>query len=279
MKERRLGKGLESLLGPAPEVQPKGGDVLQVPLDQVVPNPFQPRKVFSTEEMQELVRSVRELGILQPVLVRRRGERYELVAGERRWRAAKEVGLSALPALVKDFDDAQMLEVALIENTQRANLNPIERALAYRELMMRFQLSQDQAAEKLGLDRSTVANFLRLLELSPDLQDCVSRETIGMSHARALLAIRDPIERLRVGKRIEREGLSVRQVEALARERKATKPTSTPAPDSHVADLEERMREKLGSKVRIESHGARGVISIEYYSLEHFDQILAKLGI
>ncbi len=279
MKERRLGRGLESLLGQTQETPARAGDVLHVPLDLVVPNPFQPRKVFSTEEMHDLVRSVRELGILQPVLVRRRGERYELVAGERRLRAAKEVGLSTLPAMVKEFDDAQMLEVALIENTQRENLNPIERASAYRELMLRFQLTNDQAAEKLGLDRSTVANFLRLLELSPDLQDSVSRGTIGMGHARALLSIRDPIDRLRVGKRIERDGLSVRQVEALARERKAPKAPSVRAGDPHVADLEERMREKLGSKVRIDSHGERGTISIEYYSLEHFDQILGKLGV
>ncbi len=277
MKERRLGRGLESLLGPPSETAPTA-DILQIPLDQLIPNPQQPRKIFSNEEMQDLVRSIREKGILQPVLVRRNGQQYELIAGERRWRAAREAGLAALPALVKDLNDEQMLEVALIENTQRADLNPIERAQAYRELMLRFQLTQDQAANRLGLERSTVANFIRLLELPPDIQDSVSRETISQGHARALLAIKDPVEQLAVAKRIERDGLSVRQVEQISKGHRRTAPRVA-VRTAHLAELEERIRGKLGSKVRIDSHGARGTICIEYYSLEHFEQILQKLGV
>lgn len=277
MKERRLGRGLESLLGLTPEV-PQACDVLQIPLDQLVPNPYQPRKVFTDEEMQDLVRSIREKGVLQPILVRRNGSNFELIAGERRWRAAKEVGLETIPALVKELSDDQMLEVALIENTQRADLNPMERARAYRELMLRFQLTQEEASRRLGLERSTVANFVRLLELPPEIQSAVSRGTISQGHARALLAIKDPVEQAAVARRIEREGLSVRQVELLARGRKRT-PKKAPMRVPHLADLEERIREKLGSKVRIDSRGQRGCICIEYYSIEHFEQILQKLGV
>lgn len=277
MKERRLGRGLDSLLGPPPESVP-ASDILQVPLDQLVPNPHQPRKVFSDEEMQDLVRSIREKGILQPILVRRNGQQFEVIAGERRLRAAREVGMATLPALVKELNDEQMLEVALIENTQRADLNAIERAQAYRELMLRFQLTQDQAAGRLGLERSTVANFIRLLELPPEIQESVSRETISQGHARALLAIKDPVEQLAVARRIEKEGLSVRQVEHLARDRKRPAPRS-PVRAAQLTEMEERIRGKLGSKVRIDAHGTRGTICIEYYSLEHFEQILQKLGV
>ncbi len=277
MKERRLGRGLESLLGAPAETAPIS-DILHIPLDQLTPNPHQPRKVFSDEEMQDLIRSIREKGILQPILVRRNGGQYELIAGERRLRAAREVGLASIPALVKDLNEEQMLEVALIENTQRADLNPIERAQAYRELMLRFQLTQDQAAGRLGLERSTVANFIRLLELSPEIQDAVSRGTISQGHARALLAIKDPIEQIAAAKRIEKDGLSVRQVEHLARgRRRPAARTSVRA--AHLSELEERIRGKLGSKVRIEAHGSRGTICIEYYSLEHFEQIIQKLGV
>ncbi|MBI4617716.1 MAG: ParB/RepB/Spo0J family partition protein [Planctomycetes bacterium] len=277
MKERRLGRGLDSLLGAPVEAAP-ASDVLQIPIDHLVPNPHQPRKIFSDEEMRDLVRSIREQGILQPILVRRTGQQYELIAGERRLRAAREIGLTTLPALVKELNDEQMLEVALIENTQRADLNPIERAQAYRELMLRFQLTQDQAAGRLGLERSTIANFVRLLELPPEIQDAVSRETISQGHARALLAIKDPVEQLAVAKRIEKEGLSVRQVEHVARGRRRTAPKSA-VRAAHLTELEERIRGKLGSKVKIDAHGNRGCICIEYYSLEHFEQILQKLGV
>lgn len=278
MKERRLGRGLESLLGVPPEVASQPYGVLQIPLDQVVPNPHQPRKAFPPEGMQDLVRSIRDNGVLQPVLVRKNGERYELIAGERRLRAAREAGLTALPAVVREVSDEQMLEVALIENTQRADLNPIERARAYRELMLRFQLTQDEAAARVGLERSTVANFIRLLDLPPDIQDAVSRGTISQGHARALLGIRDPVVQASVAKRIEREGLSVRQVERMAQARRPQ--VHSPGPSlGNIADLEERIRARLGSKVHIDPHGARGTITIEYYSIEHFEQILKALGV
>ncbi|MEK7867285.1 MAG: ParB/RepB/Spo0J family partition protein [Planctomycetota bacterium] len=277
MKERRLGRGLESLLGAPTELAPPS-DILHIPLEQLVPNPHQPRKIFTEEEMRDLVHSIREKGVLQPILVRRDGQQFQVIAGERRLRAAREVGLSTLPALVKELNDEQMLEVALIENTQRADLNAIERAQAYRELMLRFQLTQDQAAGRLGLERSTIANFIRLLELPPEIQDSVSRETISQGHARALLGIKDPVEQMAVARRIEKEGLSVRQVENLARDRKRPAPRS-PARAAQLTEMEERIRGKLGSKVRIESHGTRGTICIEYYSLEHFEQILQKLGV
>jgi len=278
----RLGRGLDFLL--AKEEAAMNADtlvVLNVKITDIHPNKNQPRKDFDDEALAELMESIATNGIIQPVIVRKDAEGYELIAGERRWRAASRLNMEFVPALVRQVDDAQSLEMALIENIQRQDLNPIEKAKAYKELIVRFSLTQDQAAAKVGMKRSSVANMLRLLELPEEIQQLVSRGTISMGHARALLSVSDAEEQRRLARRIEKEDLSVRHVEkyvaSLQRE-----PVAEPAlPQSqkppHVRDLESRLRMALGTRVTILEHQGSGKIIIDFYTPDDFDRILEKL--
>ena len=300
-KKRHLGRGLEALLGPITsgnrtDSPPAGGDKSVFPPDEAVeqavkqldtavinPNPYQPRTSWDEEQLGELADSIRENGILQPILVRPAGEGYEVIAGERRLRAAEIAGLSKVPALVRDAEDAELLELALVENIHRADLNPIERAMAYQEFISKMNLTQAEAAKRLGEDRSVVANYLRLLDLPATIKQMLIDGSLSMGHARAILGL--PTEELRrkLANRALVGRLSVREVERLVRRylsgREDVKTAVVKAP--HIADLEKRISEILGTKVLInaQKNGRRGRIIIEFYSLDEFDKLTERMGL
>lgn len=283
MAKGKLGRGLDFLLSKE-GLQPSDDQqaVLQIRISEIHPNRLQPRQDFDDESLGELMDSIAANGIIQPVIVRRDADNYELIVGERRWRAAQRLKMEYIPAILRDVDDAQSLEIALIENIQRQDLNPIEKAAAYKELIERFALTQDQAATKLGMKRSSVANMLRLLELPQDIRGMVSRGTISMGHARAILGLNDVQEQRRLARRIEKEQLSVRHVEKYVSQ--CQKPEGergalpeTPKPP-HIRDLEDRLRTALGTRVTIVDNRGRGKIIIDFFSTDDFDRILDKLA-
>lgn len=269
-----LGKGLGALI-------PGGaGEVVELELERISPGREQPRKVFHDESLKELAASIREKGVLQPLLVARTGDGgFSLIAGERRFRAARLAGLRRVPVIVRDTDPEDSLEVALIENIQREDLGPIETAEAFRKLMKEHGFTQEALADKVGKERATVANYLRLLKLPAEVKELINAGALGMGHARALLAAQGAEAQTALARKIVSEGLSVRQAEALTREkpqagrRKAKKKKEDP----HVRDLEEKLISALGTKVRLRHSGKRGKIEIEYYSLEELDRLLEIL--
>jgi ParB family chromosome partitioning protein len=287
MADSKLGTSLENLLSRRKPARPRQEnvspeaeeEVLHIPVDDIKPNPSQPRADFGEESFQELVQSIRQNGILQAVIVRRAGSGFELIAGERRWRAAKAAGLDAVPAQIRNVDSARAFELSIVENIQRQDLNPIERARAYKRLLDTFELTQELAAQRLGINRSSLANVIRLLELPGEIQDAVSRGTISMGHARALLSLSSAEEQLALWRKIERNGLSVRRVEQLAargggRRRRRRKPAEDDKPP-HIRDLEAQLRSALGTKVLIEPANEKsGKVVVEYYSLDDFDRIV-----
>lgn len=283
MVERRLGRGLDFLIS-----GDLGGfredEIVHVPLQEIRPNPFQPRDDFKEDELRELAASIQEHGVLQPVLVRRVDGGYQLVAGERRFRASQLLERPSIPAVVREADDTQMLEIALIENVQRENLNAIEIARGYAALIERLGLTQQEAAERLGKSRSAVANTLRLLELPRDLQDMVSRGTLSAGHARALLALSDVEARRELARRVQDEGLSVRDVESAARE-----PDPTPAtahggvkpkapPPARFEAVADDLKRRLGTRVSVRAgRGQKGKIVIDFFSAPDLDRIYGLL--
>ena len=284
-REPRLGRGLESLLGEGKE-EPQRPSVAkrEVPVNLVRANPLQPRTAFQAREMSQLVESVKAVGILQPLIVRRVGASYELVAGERRLRAAQMSGLSVVPVVERQVSDDDMLTIALIENLQREDLNPIEKAKGFKRMVEQANLTQEEAARRIGKDRSTIANFIRLLDLPESVQHVVSRGTISMGHARALLGLKHPSAQQALALRIEDEGLSVREVERIVAQTRASttqerKPKKAASKPAHIRDLEDRAREHLGTKVLIEQRDNRGKFTIHFYSDDDFQRILDVLGI
>lgn len=278
MVQRRLGRGLDFLLSGGADVETT--EVRQIELTRVRPNPFQPRRAFRAEELEELASSIREHGVLQPIIVRPSGEDFEIVAGERRFRACQRLGMETVPALVRAADDTQMLELALVENIQRQDLNPIEEARAYHSYIQRLDLTQEQAAQRLGRSRSSVANMLRLLDLPADVQELVSRGTLSMGHARAILAVGDAEAQRALAKRVEVEKLSVREVERLAQDwGKAPAVGGPPVAErsAHLSDLERQLTERLGTRVTIKDHDGRGRIAMEYYSTEDLHRLLGLM--
>ncbi len=280
MDKPRLGRGLGALLGrPAEEPSPSE-QVYRVPISDVRPNPWQPRSGVSEESLQSLVDSIRTNGVLQPIVLRRRGDAgYELVAGERRWRAAAMANLTEIPAVVRDVADNQMLLLALLENIQRENLNAIERAHGYVQLMKTFDWTQEQLAEHLHEARATVANTVRLLELPEELRDLVSRGTISAGHARAVLSLKDPDAQRKLCERIIKESLSVRQAEDLVNNVRVTIPGAprrrvTPP---HIRELQEKLQHALGAKVTIRERKRGGRVTIDFFSHDDFERILTLL--
>ncbi|MDI3327754.1 MAG: ParB/RepB/Spo0J family partition protein [Alicyclobacillaceae bacterium] len=279
-KGQSLGKGLGALI-PQLNVGPEDA-VSQIPIDELRPNPYQPRREFAEEKLAELVESVREHGILQPLIVRQGLSGYEIVAGERRFRAAKRAGLSTVPAVVRDLTDRQVMEIALIENLQREDLNPIEIAEAYATLMKEFSLTQEMLAERVGQSRSHVANMLRLLNLPPEVREHVSRGTLSMGHARALLSLNDPEQQRILADRIAKDDLSVRAVEQMVHRltavvsRETRRPSKTENPTLRY--YEDALRESLGTAVKIQQGKKRGRIEIEYYSEEDLARLLHILA-
>jgi ParB family chromosome partitioning protein len=249
-------------------------------LAKVRPNPFQPRRRFAAAELQELVQSVKERGIMQPVLVRRKGDAWELIAGERRFRAAQKLGHLTLPAVEVTASDVDALEIALVENLQRTDLDPLEEAEGYRRLQEEFHLTQEQVATKVGKDRATVANAIRLLKLGPEVQEMLVAGRITAGHARVLAGLPNPRDQKRLADRIVLQGLSVRDAENIlagvkgsGKSRKTTRP-----PDPNVSRLEAQLREFFETKVTVRSSGRnKGAVVVEYYSLEELERILDRL--
>ncbi|MFC4768462.1 ParB/RepB/Spo0J family partition protein [Effusibacillus consociatus] len=271
---KRLGKGLEALL---PQIGAEDS-VLTVKVEELRPNPYQPRREFDADKLQELADSIREHGIIQPIIVRKSFRGYEIVAGERRLRAAKLAALEEVPVVIKDFDDRQMTEIALIENLQREDLNPMEIAEAYNNIMEKFDLTQDELAKKVGQSRSHVANFLRLLNLPIEIREYVSRGTISMGHARAILGLEDKQQQVALAKKIIEDDLSVRVVEQIVNRLAQNVPRETkkkkPEVNKTIRQYEEKFRASLGTAVKIHSGKKRGKIEIEYYSLDDLERIL-----
>lgn len=289
MKGKKLGKGLDYLLGEAlgsptepAIVTAASPSTMDLPVKQIRPNPFQPRKDWQSAEIEELAASIREQGLIQPIVVRKSGESWQIVAGERRFRALQHLGKDSVPVVVREIDDRAMLEVALVENLQRKDLSPIEKAQAFRALIDRFRLTHESVSTKLGLDRSTVTNFLRLLDLPEPIREAVSRGTLTMGHARCLAALTSAAEQLVLAKRIEKEGMSVRKLEKLVQNLKTPplpveeKPSGVSAPV--IKDWEERLRRHFETKVKVKMGHNRGAILIEFYNLDDFDRIVGKMN-
>jgi ParB family chromosome partitioning protein len=271
MDRRALGKGLQALI--PEEVQALfTGELRMIPVDQVRPNPYQPR-TNPTEDLSELVASIREQGVLQPLVVRRHNG-YELVVGGRRLEAARQAGLKEVPAVVREVSESELLELALVENLQRADLNPIEEALAYRRLSQEFGMTHETIAQRVGKARSVITNALRLLSLPSKIRDYIVEGKITSGHARALLALSSQRDMERLCERIVAEGLSVREVERAARCRSAKERLPL---ESQFAGIEDELTEILGTRVRVRSKGSGGRIEIEFYSAEDLDRIIARL--
>ena len=287
-KKRGLGRGLSALMSDVrdeampPEGAPPRRADLRVPVEKLRPNPGQPRRAFREDALEELAASVREKGIIQPIIVREIPQgsgTYEIVAGERRWRAAQIARLHEVPVLVRDLDDSEVLELAIIENVQRADLNPVEEAQGYRQLMDRFGHTQEKLAEGLGKSRSHIANLLRLLTLPEEVLNYLRDGKLSAGHARALVVLDNPVA---LARRVVADGLSVREVEKLAKaapgpaERKAPKPSL--AKDADTRALEGELSANLGMKVTIEHMDGAGAVSIRFASLEELDDLCRMLS-
>jgi ParB family chromosome partitioning protein len=280
VEKKALGKGLKALIGEPEEFAryEVSSPWRQIALDEIDPNPRQPRGEFDAEKLEALVASIRSNGVLQPIIVRQAGTRYQIIAGERRWRAAKMANLLSVPAIVREADDRNMLALALVENLQRQDLNPIEEGHAYKELIEGHGLTQELLGQLVGKDRSTVANMVRLLSLPDEVKQCVSRGTVSMGHARALLGLPEPAAQTEVCRRIVREGLSVRQAESLVKTFGRARPKKKAEPaDPDVRRLEEDLQRALGTKVRLLRAGKGGKIQIEYYSSAELEALLERL--
>jgi len=278
-EKRRLGRGLDSLI-PSLDIVPNAdAGPQQVPLKKIELNPKQPRFDVDPAALERLADSIRSSGVIQPVVVRPAGELFELVVGERRVRAAKLAGLEAVPALVRDVPDEKMLELALVENIHRADLNPMEKASAIRQMIAELGLTQEDAGQRLGLDRSTISNLLRLLELPEEVQQMVSRGTLSGGHARALLAVENGAARVRLANRIAARGLSVREAERLAaREGGAHRPVRLRQPSPNVVQLEEALSQALGVRVEVRPGRKKGGrIVIHFSDHDVFERIYETL--
>jgi len=286
-QRKALGRGLSALLG-TPDLETD--QLREADIERILPNSHQPRKNFDPQTIKSLTESIREHGLLQPILVRPgKDGGYQLVAGERRWRAARELGLNSIPVIIKDMGNKQSLSVALVENLQREDLNPIEKARAFWELIEVFGLTQEEVGRYTGIDRSTVANFLRLLELPIEVQELVSRGTISPGHARALISLGNETLQRKLCQRIIEEGLTVREVEAIASGAKNPKPNngaaSAPAEEAvdpkgthHMRSLEDRLRRALGLKVQIRQSNGRGKIILYFQGNGQFERLVGLLG-
>ena len=281
---KRLGMGLGALLGDseaqvpaAPAAAPAAAaeDKSTVPVDAVRPNPFQPRQEFDEADLRSLADSLKRQGFLQPIVVRPSAAGgFELVAGERRWRASKLAGFQRIPAVIRPIDDKRMLELALIENIQRRDLNPMEKARAFRQLQQLNSWTQDQLSESVGMSRPAVANFMRLLDLPPEIQEAVSRGTVSMGHARALLAVAHRARQMQLLKMILEEDLSVRALEKMVAVVEPASKKPAARRDAHVAELEQKLMDKLGFRAEIQPKA----IVIPYGSNQELTTILRRLG-
>lgn len=299
----RLGRGLSSLIsmsdlpveaeipaGPDVESSPPNATVeppaitspMEIPVDAVVPNPHQPRRQMNEASIAELAASLKSTGLIQPIIVRRSGERFELIAGERRLRAAKLAGLDTLPAIIRDVDGFTQAQMALVENIQRENLNPIDRAQAYRALMSQLGLTQAELAGRLGEDRSSIANHLRLLDLTEPVQKLILEGRLSLGHAKIIAGVPDILEQQRLANLVAGQDLSVRNLERMLKEKPADAKTAKPSSQSaHAADLEKSLARQLGMRVQLRSGASKskGRLILHYSTLDQFDDLLNRLGV
>ena len=282
-KKMALGRGLAALIPAAPKEKGEERDrtFIECDIDLVHPNRYQPRTHFAADELEELCESIKTQGIIQPLLVRKDTSGYELVAGERRLRAAKMAGFDKVPVLVKNLTDSQMLEMSIVENIQREDFNPIEEAEAYHRLITEFSLTQDQAAERVGKSRSAVANFLRLRQLPGEIKESITDSRVSMGHARALLGIETRAGQIAAWREVVSKRLSVRQTENLIRRLKARADMPAPAPSDpekfYFTGLEEDLSRHFGTRVRIKRKNRKGSVEIEFYSDDDLDRLLHLL--
>jgi ParB family chromosome partitioning protein len=282
-KRKALGRGLSALIPePEGETQAAAGAAAQAPVDRLDPNPFQPRSAIDPQRLAELQASIRASGIVQPILVRRRGERYQIIAGERRWRAAQALGLASVPVTLRDVPDEQLLELALVENVQREDLTPLEEAQAFQRMQSELGLTQEEIARRVGRDRTTIANTLRLLRLPHELRELVGRGALDAGHARALLALEAAEDQLALGREAARKGLSVREVERRVALMRAPRGGRAGArKDPNTAAAEERLRRTLGTRVEIRRRGKGGAIRVLFKSeaeLQRLFELLQRAG-
>ena len=275
MNKKKLGRGLGELLGDALD---DTGRVMDISIDEISPNPWQPRRDFDEESLNALASSIRENGLIQPVVVRKKKDgTYELAAGERRWRAAKMAGLTVIPAISKEYDDRSMAEMALVENLQRKDLNPVDEGMAYRKLMDEYGLTQEGISQKVGKSRPYVANMVRLLDLPEEVKDFLSKGQLTAGQARPLLGLESDAEKVQLARRIVKEGLSARKVEDIIREGKEPKKKEDPPAVAFMKAVEEKLGLSVGSKVRIRigkgKNAHKGTISISFSNDEEFQRI------
>ena len=280
-KKMALGRGLGALIPEVETGREESKDYFLCDIDLIRPNRYQPRLNFSEEDLQELADSIEAQGILQPLLVRKDAEGYELIAGERRLRAAKRARLSQVPVVLKRVDDEKMLEMAIVENIQRENLNPIEEAEAYHQLITRLNLTQDQASARVGKSRSAVANFLRLRQLPDQIKDSITDGSLSMGHARAILGAEATSQQLAAWRAVVGKGLSVRQTETLIRrlksEKKKPRVSRNRTEEIYLSGLAEDLSRQFGTKIMIKKMGQKGKVEIEFYSNDDLDQLINRL--
>lgn len=297
-RPRKLGRGLSSLLedsapqqveANSPKLSDDNEQIREIPINDIRPNSFQPRIRFDDRHLAELAASIRQAGLMQPIVVRAVGDgQHEIIAGERRWRACKMAGLRTVPSIVREADDRKSAELALIENVQRTDLNPIERAGAFRALMAKFSMTQADVADRVGLDRSSVANLLRLLELPDDIRNMIADGALSAGHGKMLASVADESQRRQLVERIMSEHLSVRQTEKAVREiaKRGSQSSEdngkslSPDRDANIRDLETKLGDHLKTRVRIDVSpgGDKGKLVLEFYDLEHFDGLMRAMG-
>lgn len=280
----KLGRGLGMLMSKIDKVTSgqKGDVELEIDVNLLVPNPFQPRKVFKEEEIESLANSIKENGLMSPVIVRKLDDHYEIIAGERRWRAMRKLGKLKIPAIIREANQDQMITLAIIENIQREDLNPIEKGYAFKHMMEKLDITQERLAEKIGKERSTITNFIRLTSLPQEVQDAVSRETLTMGHARSLLGVKDMSILKELALEVIENGYNVRQTEAKVRELnssdKEKKSGKSKDANLYIQDVEKKLTEYLGTRVKIKKLSNKSKLMIEFYSNDDFERISNKIG-
>lgn len=283
MSRKALGRGLSALFT---QVNHLGTDLIELDIDQLDPSETQPRKSFNEEKLNELALSIKSNGIIQPIIARRNGERFQIIAGERRWRAAQIAGLQKVPCVIRDVDEANMLEISLIENIQRQELNPIEEAIAYKNLLEKLNITQEEIARRVGKDRTSITNVLRLLKLPEEIQRLVEEEQLSMGHARALLSIDSMEDQKSLAAEIKIKNLSVREIEKLVKEKqeaksntvtKTERPSKTTDNKANVIAAESKLSKRLGTQVKIKFQKAGGFIEIKFSSSEDLSRLFDLL--
>lgn len=274
---KRLGKGLDALL---PDMNESEDSIQEIQINQCRPNPYQPRKTFQADAIEELKESILEYGIIQPLIVRQSIKGYEIVVGERRFRAAKEAGLEVIPVIVKDLTDHKMMEIALLENLQREDLTPIEEATAYDNLLTELKITQEELSKRLGKSRSHIANMMRLLSLPEQVIAYINNGELSMGHGRALLSVKNEDQLLELVTKIRKEKLNVRQVEQLIQQinKESNKKKEKPKKDVFIQNTETRLREQFGTAVNIQRGKKKGKIEIEFYSDEDLERLIEILS-